>query len=330
MMGQDWADLHEVDSMSFALAAESWQRELQQQWGENLKLNEPMRRHTTFRIGGLAQALLSVWNVDDLCSAVLWARRREIPYYVVGQGSNILIADTGIKGLVIANRCQGYQFVESEKGMTAFAEAGISLSKLAYEVSELGWSGLEWAVGIPGTLGGAIVGNAGAFGSDISTSLTRVHVLDGQGHQRAYNVAELDFSYRFSRFKKEGGRSNRELIILAAELSLSRGDRVQIVERCREIMRLRQRSQPLDKPSAGSVFKNPPRDYAGRLIEAAGLKGKQIGGAQFSCAHANFIVNVGQATAQDVLALIELAREEVREQFSQDLELEIECIGQHS
>jgi len=316
------------ESTLSAVALESWQQELRRLWGEALKLDEPLLRYTTFRIGGPAQALLVVRTVDDLCSAVLWARHRRIPFYVLGQGSNVLVADRGVEGLVIVNRCQNYRFVELAEGVTVFAEAGVSLSRLAYKVSARGWSGLEWAAGIPGTLGGAIVGNAGAFGSDISASLIRVEVLDGQGERRSYEAANLDFSYRSSRFKKEGGRSNRELIILTAELSLSRADRAQAIERCREAVRLRRKSQPLDEPSAGCVFKNPPRDYAGRLIEAAGLKGKQIGGARFSCTHANFVVNDGQATARDVLALIDLARTEVRQQFSQELELEIECIGQ--
>lgn len=324
---------NDVDSQSHgntlsASAVQGWQQELKGLWGEAVKLHEPMLRYTTFRIGGPAQALLIVQTVDDLCRAVLWARHKGLPYYVLGQGSNVLVADTGVEGLVIVNRCQNRRCVESAEGTTVFAEAGVGLTKLAYQVSAQGWSGLEWAAGIPGTLGGAIVGNAGAFGSDMSASLIRIEVLDGEGERRSYEAADLDFSYRSSRFKKEGGRSNRELIILAAELSLSRSDSAQTVERCREAVRLRQRSQPLDEPSAGCVFKNPPRDYAGRLIEAAGLKGRQIGGARFSCAHANFVVNVGQARARDVLALIDLARTEVRQQFSLELELEIECIGQ--
>ena len=314
----------------FVLTTESWQRELRRLWGENLTLNEPMSRHTSFRIGGPVQALLVVRCVDELCNAVLWARSKQVPYYVVGHGSNILVADAGIQGLVIVNRCQSYHLTESAEVATVFAEAGIGLSKLAHAVSESGWSGLEWATGIPGTLGGAIVGNAGAFGSDISASLTRIHVLDGKGDRQVYVVADLDFSYRSSCFRKEGRESNRELVILAAELSLRRGDRGQIAERCREIIQIRQRSQPLDKPSAGSVFKNPPQDYAGRLIEAAGLKGMQVGEAQVSLRHANFIVNVGNATACDVLTLIELIRAKVREQFYQELDLELECVGQHS
>jgi len=312
------------------LTNQNWQQELQRLWGEKLRVNEPMSRHTSFRIGGPAQALLAVQTIDDLCEAVLWARQNQVAYHVIGQGSNLLIADAGITGLVIVNRCQAYHLTGMDGNAIVYAEAGIKLSKLVREVGKAGWSGLEWATGIPGTLGGAIVGNAGAFGGEMSGALARVHVMDGEGQRREWSGTDLNFAYRSSCLKEEGNTANREFILLVAELALDKGNPDEILKLTREIVRSRRRAQPLGRPSAGSVFKNPGQGHAGQLIEAAGLKGTRIGDAQISPQHANFIVNVGNATARDVLELIELIRDEVRQRFSQELELEIEVIGQYS
>lgn len=312
------------------LTSQNWRQELQRRWGDRLKIDEPMSRHTSFRIGGPAQALLVVDTTDDLCEAVLWARRARVPYYVIGQGSNLLIADAGIAGLVIVNRCREFHVCRVDATAVVHAEAGINLGALASEVGRAGWAGLEWATGIPGTLGGAIAGNAGAFGGEIGGALRKVHIMDGDGERREWYKEDLHLTYRSSRFKDELGVGSREFIILAAELALDKGDTDEIAKRTGEFARARQRTQPVGQPSAGSVFKNPPRGHAGWLIEGAGLMGKRIGGAQISPRHANFIVNVGDATAEDVMELVRLVRRTVGQRFSQELELEIELIGQYS
>ena len=307
----------------------NWQQELQRLWGEKLRVGEPMSRHTSFRIGGPAQALLVVQTTDDLRKAVLWARRNQVAYHVIGRGSNLLVADAGIAGLVIVNQCQAYHLTEMDGSAIVYAEAGINLSKLVREIGKAGWSGLEWATGIPGTLGGAIVGNAGAFGGEMSGTLVRVHVMDGAGQRREWSGTDLNLTYRSSRFKEEGNTASREFIILVAELALDKGNPDEILKLSREIVRSRRGAQPPGQPSAGSIFKNPYQGHAGRLIEAVGLKGTRIGDAQISPRHANFIVNVGNATACDVMGLIELIREKVGQRFSQELELEIELLGQY-
>jgi UDP-N-acetylmuramate dehydrogenase len=218
---------------------------------------------------------------------------------------------------------------ESAGTATATAESGTKLSTLAHHVSAAGWSGLEWATGIPGTLGGAIVGNAGAFGRDISDSVISVQVVDADGGRTALPARDVNFTYRSSCFKQERGGVNRKHVVLSAELTLIRREQHEILEACQDFLQTRRAAQPLGQPSAGSIFKNPPNDYAGRLIEEAGLKGLRVGDAQVSTVHANFIVNLGNATAAEVLKLIELLREKVKREFSLELELEIEYIGQH-
>jgi UDP-N-acetylmuramate dehydrogenase len=320
----------EVEAEMSDSPCRNWQQELQQIWGTRLMLNEPMSRHTSFRIGGPAEALLIVQTLDELREVVQWATERRIPYYVIGQGTNLLVHDEGLRGIVIVNRCAGYHLTETEVGAVVFAETGISLAALARRAADASLSGLEWAASIPGSLGGAIVGNAGAFGKDMSDVLTKVFVLDTNGETFEISAADLGFAYRSSVFKEGRLAKHHGHVILAAELVLHKGVRSEIVKLAQEVTLARQRAQPLQQPSAGSVFKNPPQDYAGRLIEAAGLKGVRGGGAQVSPKHANFIVNCGSATARDVLDLIELIKSTVREQFHQELELEIVYIGQQT
>ena len=292
-----------------------------------MRWNEPMSRHTSFRIGGPAEALLTVTAVDGLCQAVLWARQRGVPYIVIGGGTNLLVADRGLPGLVIINRCTASTVVQTPAGAVVTAEAGLRLSTLAHQMAEAGWSGLEWAASIPGTLGGAIVGNAGAFGRNIGDSLLTVCILGADGRRHELPAGDLRLGYRTSRLKSDERPLNRPTVVLSAQFALERGDRLAIAQTIQEVALIRHQAQPYDRPSAGSVFKNPPDDYAGRLIEAAGFKGARVGDAQVSPKHANFIVNLGAATASDVLALIALIRARVRENSQQDLALEIECVG---
>ncbi len=322
--------------MTTAIARdENWKSTLLEQWGSAVRFDEPMARHTSFRIGGPAEALLPVDTLDDLCEAVQWARRRRIEYCVIGQGTNLLVADEGTPGLVILNQCSAYTLNPSgtppgrgadSDQVTVFAESGVPLGVMARRLSASGWSGLEWAVAIPGTVGGAVVGNAGAFGRDMSDSVTKVSVLEPDGQRREAPAEELRFGYRSSCFKEESGQRRRR-VVLGAELTLKKGQPEEITRFAEEVVQARKRTQPLRYPSAGSVFKNPPLDRAGRLIQAAGLKGARIGDAQVSLKHANFIVNCGEAKASDVVQLISLIRSEVKEQFQQELDLEIVYVG---
>jgi UDP-N-acetylmuramate dehydrogenase len=286
-----------------------------------------MSQHTSLRIGGPAQALLTVKSVAELCQAVRWARGCGVQYYVIGGGTNLLVADAGLPGVVIVNRSTACSLVQTPAGVTVTAEAGLRLSTLAHQMAAAGWSGLEWAASVPGTLGGAVVGNAGAFGRNIADSLLAVRILGADGQQHDLPTADLLLGYRTSCFKAGSGSPHREAIVLSAELALVRGDRQTIAQTMEEVAHLRREMQPCDRPSAGSVFRNPPKDYAGRLIEAVGLKGARVGDAQVSAKHANFIINLGAATANDVLSLIQLIRARVRAQFEQELTLEIECVG---
>lgn len=303
-----------------------WKEALLERWGRAVRLDEPMAQHTSFRIGGPAEALLPLDTLDDLCEAVQWARRRKIGYYVIGHGTNLLVSDDGVPGLVILNQCSAYTLTQSGGGATVLAESGAPLAVLARRLNAAGWSGLEWAAGIPGTVGGAVVGNAGAFGRDMSDSIAKVLVLEPNGERREVPAAELRFGYRSSCFKEEYGQRGRR-VVLGVELALKKGQPEEIIRIAQEVVLARKRTQPLRYPSAGSVFKNPPLDHAGRLIQAAGLKGARVGDAQVSLKHANFIVNCGAATASDVMRLISLVRNKVKEQFQQELDLEIVYVG---
>ena len=305
---------------------------------ERLRRDEPLSRHTTFRIGGPADLFLAVENEEELIAAVRWARERDIPYLLLGGGSNVLVSDEGVRGLVIANRCGRSKITQGARGKgqscILHLASCISLSWLARYAIRQGLAGLEWAVGIPGTVGGAIVGNAGAHGGCIADSLVSVRVLDSDGEVRELVAEELEFGYRHSVFKKQAMRDEeREIgatrdrsaphsIILSAEFALSAADRQELQERAARYLARRRKTQPRE-PSAGSVFRNPAGDTAGRLIEAVGLKGARCGGAQISELHANFIVNRGGATAVDVLTLMELAQQRVFKRFGVMLEPEI-------
>lgn len=306
---------------------QDWRLDLELIWGTRLRRDEPMAGYTSFGIGGPADALLEIREVDDLCAAARWAASRGVPCRVIGAGSNLLVADDGVAGLVIVNHCDAIRIIESEDTATVQVEAGKAITALARELARAGWAGLEWAVGLPGTVGGAIVGNAGARARSMADCIIRVQILDEHGEHAWVSAAELGFRYRSSSLK-QSGRGLR--IVLAAEMAFQRGDPAQIEAAVREIVRTRKLSQPLQQRSAGSVFKNPASDYAGRMIEAVGLKGQRIGDAQVSPKHANFIVNLGAATSGDVLDLIGLIRDRVRERFHQELELEIVCLGRHT
>jgi UDP-N-acetylmuramate dehydrogenase len=307
---------------------------------------QPLARHTALRIGGPADLLAVAGNIGELRQAVVLARDHGMPCLVLGGGSNVLVSDSGVRGLVVLNRARAVTFVApgdspperggSREGRVR-AESGASLSRLARKCVARGWAGLEWAAGIPGTVGGAVVGNAGAWGGDVANTLIQATILEAGGSVVEWSVDRLAYGYRTSILKQAPaarGRHSREAgapraVVLAAEFALQAGERSALEARVAEIADRRRATQP-PGATCGSVFKNPAGDYAGRLIEAAGLKGRRSGGAEISTIHANFFVNRGGATAADLKALIDLARQEVLTRFGVTLELEIELVGDWS
>ena len=302
--------------------------ELSAAFGNRSRRNEPLARHTTSRLGGPADVWLPVNSTTELVDVVLLARRHQVPIFILGSGANLLITDAGIRGLVIENRAGQMDFPEEKASpgqpVTVTAASGAVLPSLARRCAQRGLSGLEWAVGVPGTLGGAVVNNAGAYGSDMAAGLRRAELLTPSGQREWQPVEWFDYAYRTSRLKR-GMRS--QWVVLQAELQLVATPVAEVTARMSAFNERRKSSQP---PGAtmGSMFKNPPGDYAGRLLEAAGLKGYQVGRAQISPVHANFFQNLGAATATDMLKLIEAARNAVNKKFNVELELEIEVVGE--
>ncbi len=281
-----------------------------------IRQEEELRRHTSLRIGGPADLFLLPASVPDLITLLESLTEEDIPYSILGRGSNLLISDRGVRGIVIqpGPGLAGLNFRDD----CLAAEAGVTLPRLAQYAAERGLAGLEFLAGIPGTIGGAVVMNAGWGGGDISQVVRRVRTFKPRFGLKDWTPKECCFGYRSSRFRQSAE------IILEVELKLDPGSPQLIKDRMDEIIIRRKKSLPLEYPSAGSIFKNPPGDYAGRLIESAGLKGKRVGGAQIADRHANIIVNCGAASFRDVEQLISLAREKVKEKFRIDLELEID------
>ncbi len=292
-------------------------------FGKRLELNAPLARLTSARIGGPAEALLTVKSAGELAEAVQLLWEADTPYIILGGGSNVLVSDEGVRGVVVLNKASQVRFDEYEGHPSAWAESGANFGVIARQAAQKGYTGLEWAAGIPGTLGGAIFGNAGAHGDDVAGQLLLAEILHRDSGRQAWPVERLGYGYRTSALKREPGAA----VVLAARLGLETGEPEAIQAKLDEYLAFRRRTQP-PGASMGSMFKNPPDDYAGRLIEAAGLKGKQLGAAQISPLHGNFFLNLGGARAEDVLALIEMARAKVAEKFGIELELEVELVGE--
>lgn len=278
-----------------------------------MEKNYPLDRLNTWKIGGPAEVVYWPQTLADMSTVWQRAQEAKVPVWLIGRGSNILIPDEGLPGitLVTTSLC-GIEWGE----YTVQVEAGYSLARLSQEAGERGWSGLEFARGIPGSVGGAVVMNAGAHGGEISSHIVSVTALWADGSLKRLDRAELEFAYRFCSLRGNAW-------VVAMQLEFSPGDREQILTLMKENLRNRTLKQPLEKPNAGSIFRNPPGDSAGRLIEAAGWKGKSIGGAQVSDKHANFIVNTGNAQAKDVLTLIESISRDVQTKFGIELHLEV-------
>lgn len=291
-----------------------------------VRVTEPLAAHTTFGIGGPADLFVTVARREEMLRVWGWAQGHHLPALVWGGGSNLLVGDGGFRGLVIENRLARGGNKAQDGRLVLRTEAGVSLPRLARRTAWAGWEGLEWAGGIPGTLGGAVVYNAGAFGGNLAQVLQRVEVLYPNGDTAWIPAHRLGLGYRESLFsrQKEGESSPA---ILTVELALVAGDSEEIRHRWQLLAQERRRTQPRGR-SAGSVFKNPKEHPAGWLIEQAGLKGRRQGGAQIAEKHANFIINRGGARAADVLALVELAQEEVQRRFGITLEREIQLVGE--
>lgn len=289
---------------------------------DGVQENQPLARHTALQVGGPADLLVTVTSRADLEQVVTLAREHQAPCRILGSGANVLVSDQGVRGLVILNRAREVAFggagVQAESGATFAAVARMSVAR--------GLAGLEWAVGIPGTVGGAVVGNAGAWGGSVATTLVTATILETDGQVTEWPVSRFGYGYRCSALKQEPPAGMQRPTVLAAEFALQAADPQLLKARVAEIQARRKATQPPGS-SCGSVFRNPPGDYAGRLIEAVGLKGQKSGGAEVSPRHANFIINHGGASARDVKTLIDLARERVRSGFGVWLELEIELIG---
>lgn len=292
--------------------------------------------HTTIKIGGPADFFAIVTSIDQLQALVLWAQHVELPYFVLGGGSNMLISDAGIRGLVILNRCRNVRFSpagppEAEEGVILHAESGSAMAGVARQSIRRGLAGLEWAVSLPGTVGGAVVGNAGAYGGEVKDNLIDATVVSASGNIAALSVNELEYGYRSSSLKRQRLlEAGFKPVILRARFRLIADDDGAVRSRADEYLSHRRATQPKE-PSLGSTFVNPPGDHAGRLIEAAGLKGTRVGGVMVSDRHANFIVNaggVGQATASDVMRLVEVIQAEVRRAFGIDLVPEVQLAGE--
>ncbi len=293
--------------------------QLYDQFKDIMTLNEPMADHTTWRIGGPADVFARPQTIDQLQELVIAAQRQKIPFYLVGKGSNLLISDEGIRGIVIQLDGQFEHMTFHDDQLLVYGAKGMVAT--AYNAMAHGLSGLEFATGIPGSIGGAVAMNAGAHGREIRDVLTYADLLTRNGERIRLSKEELGFSYRHSLIKEHGW------IVLSASFRLEPGDAQAMQETAKSWARRRSATQPLSLPSCGSVFRNPQGDFAARLIEAAGLKGKRIGMAQISEKHANFIVNLGDAKASEVAALIQLVRETIAEREGILLYPEVKMMG---
>jgi UDP-N-acetylmuramate dehydrogenase len=306
--------------------SEMTRERFQELFGDTLQLNEPIARYTSARVGGPAEMFLTVNTASELRRAVELAYAQRIPYFILGGGSNILVSDEGISGLVILNRARSVRFRHTGISVVCTAESGMNLSSLARQCIAKGLGGLEWAIGIPGSVGGAVFGNAGAHGGDMNAVLLDATVWEPGNGVRVYSNEEMQYEYRSSAFKRDQQKARTRRVILSAELQLTPESVDVLTARADAFTAQRKQTQP-GGASMGSMFKNPENYYAGYLIESAGLKGYRVGNAQISEKHANFFVCDGDAQAEDIRELIAEAWNAVRQQFGIEMELEVELVG---
>lgn len=282
---------------------------------ERVLISEPMKNHTTFRIGGEADAMVRISDKNELSKVLRYLSQVEIPYYIVGNGSNLLVADEGYRGVIIeiADKMNEVRV----EGSCLVCQAGALMSKAARIAYENGLTGLEFAAGIPGTIGGGTVMNAGAYGGELKHVVTQVTVVDKEGEELIFTNEDMEFGYRSSLIKKY------PYIVTEVRLQLEEGDKSVIKETMDDLAARRRDKQPLEYPSAGSTFKRPEGYFAGALIQDAGLKGYTVGGAQVSEKHSGFVINKGGATSADVRNLMAHVQKTVKEKFDVTLEPEV-------
>ena len=293
---------------------------------ENVCEKELMKNHTTFRIGGPADILACPETDSSLIEGIRLCQSRKVPFYIIGNGSNLLVGDRGFRGVIfkICKNLNAVTMEESDAGEKLYVKAGAGcmLAKLAKEVSAAGYTGFEFATGIPGTLGGAVAMNAGAYGGEMRQIIQSARIADQEGNIRELSLDELELGYRKSRIQTE------QLIALSVSMEFQKGDVKAILRKVDELSQQRKEKQPLEYPSAGSTFKRPEGYFAGKLIQDAGLKGYRVGDAMVSDKHSGFVVNMGEATAGQVRQLMQDVDEKVYEQFHVHLEPEVRCIGE--
>lgn len=297
---------------------------LREVFGPALQENVVLANFTTAHVGGRALALLPVHTSGELEKAVRALWEMGLPFQVLGMGSNVLVSEAGYPGVIVINRARNVKVDVHHEPFSVWAEAGANLGTVARQVALRGLSGLEWAATIPGTVGGAVYGNAGAHGGDMRGNLLVAEILHPTMGRQDWTVDQMAYEYRSSALKRELGP---KAVILAARMKLEQSTPEAVQAKMDEFAARRRQTQP-PGASLGSMFKNPPGDYAGRLIEAAGLKGARVGDAEISGQHANFFINHGHATAKDLAALIGKAQKAVYEQFGVKLELEVELLGE--
>ena len=297
----------------------------------NVRLDEPMKKHTTFRIGGAADCFVTPETTEQIKQLILLLRENAVPYYVIGNGSNLLVSDEGFRGVIIQiyDKFNKHEFVHDDTLSAADksnivkikVQAGMNMGRLGNIAQQNSLTGFEFASGIPGTIGGGVVMNAGAYGGELKDILVSATVMDIDGNISILNNDELELGYRTSIIQK------KSLIVLEAVIALRTGDKDKIRERMSELAAARRDKQPLEFPSAGSTFKRPEGHFAGKLVQDAGFKGFAVGGAKVADKHAGFVVNTCNATAHDVIKLTDMISDKVFEMFGVRLELEVKKLG---
>jgi UDP-N-acetylmuramate dehydrogenase len=289
--------------------------------GDKVRENVPLGPYTSARIGGPADVLITADSADELARIIKLLWKLDLDFITLGGGSNVLVSDRGVRGIVVLNRARGVRFHNDDQPSVT-AESGVIFSNLANRCAAKGFAGLEWAATVPGTIGGAVYGNAGAFGGDMTGNLIWAELLTENGREK-FSAEQMGYGYRTSILK----RGELDAVVLAAQLSLQNSTKEEVTVRVEQFSAHRKATQP-PGASMGSMFKNPNGDYAGKLIEASGLKGTRIGNAEISPLHGNFFINHGTTQADDIYALIKLVQKTVREKQGIDLELEIELVGE--
>lgn len=289
---------------------------------ENLYYDEPMAKHTSFKIGGPADVFIKVDNIEELKETLDLSKQNQIPLTIIGNGSNLLVTDKGIRGITAKLNLKDIEIKNENNKQIIKVEAGVPVGLLAQKLLKEEITGFEELSGIPGTIGGAVIMNAGAHGKELKDILKKVTAMDYNGNIHEFTNEECQFSYRNSRFQKE------KYIILQATLELEKGNSTEIKEKMDEYMQFRKEKQPIEYPNAGSTFKRGEDFVTAKLIDEAGLKGYKVGGAQVSKKHAGFIVNVDNATAKDVIELTDYIKEKIEEKFGKKINLEIQIIGE--